>query len=75
MSPPEERRAGDPSPSRYLPPWLIQSVGIVLLITAGIFWAVTGRESVLMISSAMTLIAAGVVRGAQVTIKRNGNGR
>jgi hypothetical protein len=48
----------------YLSPWLLQLAGLALLVGSGVFWALTGRESVLMVSSAMTLIAGGALRGA-----------
>ena len=53
----------------YLSPRLLQSVGLLLLIGSVIFWAATGRESVLMVSSAMTLIGGGALRGAWAATK------
>lgn len=44
---------------RYLPPRVLQIVGLILLIGFGVFWAVTGRESVLMVTTAGTLILLG----------------
>lgn len=50
-------------PDRYLSPILLQSVGVLLLIGSAVFWALTDRESVLMMSSAMSLIGLGAYRG------------
>lgn len=43
----------------YLPPRVLQIVGIVLLIAFAIFWGVTGRESVLLVGTAGSLILLG----------------
>lgn len=45
--------------NRYLPPKIIQIVGLCLLIFSLIFWFLAGRESVLFVSSAITLIGLG----------------
>lgn len=55
---------------RRVPPWLIQACGIVLLIGAGVFWGITGRESVLIMSAALSLIFLGVYDGAMSAFKR-----
>lgn len=49
---------------RYLSPALLQIVGLLLLVGSFVFWAMTGRESILMVSSAITLIGTGAYRGA-----------
>jgi hypothetical protein len=36
-------------------------VGVVLLVGSAVFWAVTGRQSVELLSAAMTLITLGAV--------------
>lgn len=41
-----------------------------MLVGTAIFWAVTGRESVLMVSSAMSLIGLGAYKGAQQTLEK-----
>jgi len=61
------------SDDRYLSPRLLQLLGLVLLIASAVFWAVTARESVLLMSSAMSLIGLGAYAGAQRAL-RNGNG-
>jgi hypothetical protein len=43
----------------YLPPRVLQVVGLLVLVGSVVFWAATGRESVLMVSSAMSLIGLG----------------
>lgn len=49
---------------RYLPARMLQIVGLVLLVSAAIFWAVTGRESALLMSASMSLILLGAYRSA-----------
>ena len=44
---------------RYLPPRVLQIVGLVLLLAFAIFWAATGRESVLLVGAAGSLILLG----------------
>lgn len=56
----------------YLSPRILQVLGIVLLIGSAVFWAWTGRESVLLMSSAMSLIGLGAYAGAQHALKRPG---
>lgn len=60
----------------YLPPRVIQILGILLLVGSAAFWALTGRESILLMTSAMTLIGVGGYQGAVNALKRakNGNG-
>lgn len=57
---------------RYLSPLALQIVGVLLLVGSAVFWAVTGRESVLMMSSAMSLIGLGAYKGAQEALKTPG---
>jgi hypothetical protein len=45
--------------ARYLSPRILQVLGILLLVGSAVFWGVTGRESVLFMSSAMSLIGLG----------------
>jgi hypothetical protein len=47
-----------PTPS-YLQPRLLQAVGLILLVLFTGFWAVTGRESVLLVGAAGSLILLG----------------
>lgn len=53
----------------YLPPRILQLLGIVLLIGSAVFWGATGRESVLLMSSAMSLIGLGAYAGAQNALR------
>lgn len=61
---------------RYLPPWLIQLVGVSLLVAFAVIWYLTGRESVLLITTAGGLILLGGYERArqrlQDEIKQNG---
>ncbi len=54
---------------RYLPPILIQTVGLLLLIGAAVFWAVTGHESPLLVGAALTLIGIGAYSGVVVGLR------
>lgn len=50
--------------STLLPARIIQAVGILLLIASFVFWGITGRESVLLVTSAMSLIFVGSYKNA-----------
>jgi len=63
------------SSDRYLPAKSLQIVGLILLIGFAIFWGVTGRESALLMSAAMSLILLGAYRGAVEAIKSRGQKR
>ena len=58
------------SSDRYLSPIVLQLLGAALLIAAAVFWGVTGRESVLLMSSAMSLIGIGAYRGTQQSLRK-----
>lgn len=62
------------SGERYLPAKILQIVGLMLLIGAAVFWALTGRESALLMSAAMSLILLGAYRSALNTLRRNTDG-
>lgn len=47
---------------RRLVTHLPEIAGLALLIGAALFWAATGRESLMVMMSALTLIALGAVR-------------
>jgi hypothetical protein len=55
---------------RYLPPWLLQTVGALTFVGASVFWAVTGHQSVLIMGAAMALIGLGAYSGLHVSINR-----
>jgi hypothetical protein len=43
----------------FLPPRVLQAVGLILLLAFAAFWAVTDRESVLLVGAAGSLILLG----------------
>jgi hypothetical protein len=53
----------------YLPPRLLQMVGLALLIGFVVFWIATGRESVLLVGAAMSLILLGAYTEAGRALK------
>lgn len=58
---------------RYLSPRLLQIVGVTLLLGSAVFWGVTGRESVLLMGAAMSLIGLGAYRGVQQALTEGRN--
>ena len=56
----------------YLPPRLLQGIGILLLVAFAVFWAVTGRESVLLVGAAGSMILLGRYEGARDALTRVG---
>lgn len=62
------------SSDRYLSPIVLQLVGVALLLGSAGFWAVTGRESVLLMGAAMSLIGLGAYRGVQQALLPPTNG-
>jgi hypothetical protein len=58
---------------RYLAPRVLQITGLILLIAFAVFWALTGRESALLVGAAGTLILLGgydrAVQGLRDTLK------
>lgn len=67
---PDDLHSGE----KYLPAKILQIVGLMLLVGAAVFWALTGRESALLMSAAMSLILLGAYRSALNTLKRNTSG-
>jgi hypothetical protein len=53
----------------YLPPRILQGVGLVILIFAVGFWAVTGQQSALLVGAALSLIGLGAYGSAQNALK------
>ena len=53
----------------FLPPWLIQVFGIAVVGFAIAFWAITGHESLLIMSAGMSLIGLGAFSGLRVSIR------
>lgn len=54
----------------YLPPWLLQATGILIIIGGGIFWGVTGHESPLIIGAGISLAGLGAYSGIHVSVER-----
>lgn len=54
----------------YLPPRLLQGIGVLLLLGAAIFWGVTGEQSALLVGAALSLIGLGAYSGLHVSIKQ-----
>lgn len=57
------------SDKRYLPPRILQAIGLILLAGFAAFWALTGRESVLLVGAAMSLILLGAYGSAQNALR------
>lgn len=56
--------------SSYLPPRLLQGVGVLLLIGSALFWGVTGHQSALLVGAALSLIGLGAYSGLHISIKQ-----
>lgn len=56
------------SGNSYLPARILQGAGLTILFASVIFWGLTGRESVLLISAAMSLILLGAYGQAASTV-------
>lgn len=54
----------------YLPAKILQATGLVLLIAFTVFWAFTGRESVLLVGAAASLILLGRYGSAEDSLRR-----
>ena len=44
---------------RELPPWLLQTIGILMILFFTAFWAITGRVEPVLLGTAGTLIGIG----------------
>ena len=44
---------------------VLETLGVLMLIGAAVFWAWTERQSLLLMMSAVTLVAVGAFQGAQ----------
>ena len=53
---------------RYLPPRVLQITGLVLLLAFVVFWMATGRESVLLVGAAGSLILLGGYERARAAL-------
>lgn len=54
----------------YLPPRLLQGLGVALLIGAAIFWGVTGEQSALFVGAALSLIGLGAYSGLHIELRQ-----
>lgn len=59
----------------YLSPKTLQLVGLILLVAAAGFWGATGRESVLIMGAAMSLIGLGAYKGTADAIFDNSSNK
>lgn len=57
---------------RYLAPMILQIVGLILLLAFAVFWGITGRESVLLVGAAGSLILLGGYERAATPIHEIG---
>jgi hypothetical protein len=55
--------------SRYLSAWILQLLGVLLLIGFSVWWALTGHESALLVGAAISLIGLGAYQGVRVTVQ------
>lgn len=56
--------------SGFLSPKVLQVTGLILLVGSAIFWAVSGRQSALFCSAALTLIGVGSYADLITTLKK-----
>lgn len=56
--------------SRYLPPILLQVIGVLLLVAVAINWKVTGNQSALLVGAALSLIGLGAYSGLHISISQ-----
>lgn len=68
--PQPQRRWDDDS---RLPPWLIQTLGAVLVVAIAVFWFFTDRVSPLLFSGAISLIGVGSVKAVAQNMLNRGN--
>lgn len=57
-----------------LSPAVMQAVGVVLLLSSAVFWAVSGRQNVELVSASLTLITLGSMWEGQERIGRETKG-
>lgn len=55
---------------RFLSPRTLQTVGLLLLIGFAVFWAITGKESVLLVGAAGSLTLLGGYERARQELER-----
>lgn len=57
-----------------LSPVVLQLIGVVLLVSSALFWAITDRSNVELVSASLTLITLGEVWKAQEQTQRETRG-
>lgn len=62
---------GRQSSAHYLPPFVLQVVGIAIIVGASAFWALTGHESVLIMGTGVTLTGIGAYSGLHVSLRKD----
>lgn len=60
--------------SAFLPPWMLQLIGVAIVIGAVIFWAATGQQSALIVGAGISLSALGAYSGLHISIKQDFSG-
>lgn len=53
----------------FLPPRLIQAVGIAIVVFGVVFWAVTARESYLIMAAGMSLVGMSWFSKVRISIE------
>lgn len=66
----KQRSSGQRSSGHYLRPSRIQAIGIGLIVAASIFWAVTERQSSLIIGAGLTMVLLGGTDGPHRELMR-----
>lgn len=56
-----------------LSPRTIQLVGLCLLVGSAVFWMLSGRQSIELVSASMTLITLGAFWNASETLDKSSN--
>lgn len=56
----------------YLPPKLLQGIGLILLIAQGVFWAITGQSQTLFIGPCLALVFIGQYQETVRALRRPG---
>lgn len=57
--------------SKFLPPFALQIAGLIIVVGAVVFWAVTGHQSALVMGAGLSLTALGAYSGLHISIKQD----
>lgn len=55
---------------QYLPPWLLQALGAIIIIAAIVFWMVTGQQSALVVGAGVSLVGLGAYSGLRINVTK-----